>query len=88
MNDLSPQTPSPQTPSPSPAQPGGPRPVLVTSLRRLVKASGSTWDTLAGDRNRWHAIEQQKNVHFNLILGAAAAHGATGRGSPLRRAAA
>ena len=27
------------------------------------------WDTLAGDRNLWHAITQQKNVHCNAAGG-------------------
>ena len=27
------------------------------------------WDTLAGDRNLWHAITQQKNVHCNAACG-------------------
>jgi hypothetical protein len=41
-------------------------------LLRDIRNAGvhlKAWDTLAGDRNLWHAITQQKNVHCNAAGG-------------------
>jgi hypothetical protein len=40
-------------------------------LLRDIRNAGvhlKAWDTLAGDRNLWHAITQQKNVHCNAAV--------------------
>ena len=41
-------------------------------LSRDLRNAGipiKAWDTLASDRNLWHAITQQKNVHCNAAGG-------------------
>ena len=43
---------------------------LLRDLRKAgVHAKLEAWDSLAGDRNLWHCITQQKNVHSNAKQG-------------------
>jgi hypothetical protein len=45
---------------------------MLPPLLRDIRNAGvhlKAWDTLAGDRNLWHAITQQKNVHCNAAGG-------------------